>query len=133
MARITGYTGITNHLGGRLLADADALEPLLRDIAARGLLFLDDGSSARSVSATIAGAVELPHGFADLTLDGQLAKHAILRQLDDLERIAIRKGSAIGIASACDESAEANRHWTVDAQPNDTEIGAVPAMHNDTI
>src|SRR3546814_16077296 len=91
MARITGYTGITNHLGGRLLADADALEPLLRDIAARGLLFLDDGSSARSVSATIAGAVELPHSFADLTLDGQLDKNAILRKLDDLERSEERR------------------------------------------
>ena len=131
MAKITGYTGITNHLGGRLLADAEALEPLLRDIAARGLLFLDDGSSARSVSATIAGAVELPHGFADLTLDDQLDENAILRKLDDLERIALRKGSAIGIASAFDESVKAIRQWTEEARTRGIEIVGVSALADD--
>src|SRR3546814_8418204 len=102
-------------------------------IAARGLLFLDDGSSARSVSATIAGAVELPHSFADLTLDGQLDKNAILRKLDDLERIALRKGSAIGIASAFDESVEAIRHWTEEAQTRGIEIVGVSDLPTDTI
>ena len=131
MARITGYTGIMNHLGGRLLASADALEPLLRDITARGLLFLDDGSSARSTSGTIARAIDLPHAFADMTLDGQVETAAILRKLDDLERIALRKGSAIGVASAFDESVDAIRQWVDEASRRGIEIVGISALADD--
>ncbi len=48
----------------------------------------------------IADAINLPHAFADVTLDSQLQQDAILKKLDELERIADRKGSAIGVASA---------------------------------
>lgn len=131
MARITGYTGIMTHLGGRLLSDVDALKPLLRDIAGRGLLFLDDGSSARSVSGTVAKALALPHGFADLALDGQLEKNAILKKLDELERIALRKGTAVGVASAFDESVDAIAQWTQEAQGRGIEIVGISALVED--
>ncbi len=131
MGKITGYTGIMNYQGARLLSDADALEPLLRDVASRGLLFLDDGSSARSVSGSIAKAVELPHTFADMTLDAQLDKTAILQKLDDLERLAMRKGSAIGVASAFDESIDAIRQWVEEASNRGIEIVSISALADD--
>lgn len=131
MGKITGYTGVMNYQGGRLLSDAEALEPLLRDIGARGLLFLDDGSSARSATSGIAKAIELPHSFGDMTLDAQLDKTAILQKLDDLERLAMRKGSAVGIASAFDESIDAIRQWTEEASKRGIEIVAVSALADD--
>lgn len=131
MAKITGYTGIMNHMGGRFLSDPNAVEPLLRDVADRGLLFLDDGASAQSVSGTIAKALELPHGFADLTLDGQLEKNSILRKLDELERIALRKGTAVGIASAFDESVDAIAQWAQEAQGRGIEIVGISALVED--
>ena len=54
MGEITNYTGIMNFLGGRFLSDADALEPVMRDIGRRGLLFLDDGTSAQSLTDAVA-------------------------------------------------------------------------------
>ncbi len=131
LGKITGYTGIMNYLGGRLLSDPDTLEPLLRDVAQRGLLFLDDGTSAQSTSGTLAKAIELPHGFADMTLDAQLEKSAILKKLDDLERLALRKGSAIGVASAFDESVEAIRQWVEEAGNRGIEIVGVSALVED--
>lgn len=128
MARITNYTGIVNFMGGRFLADADALEPVMRDIAGRGLLFLDDGSSAQSLSGTIAGAIEAPHAFADLQLDGELSQEAILKKLDELERIARRNGTAIGIASAFDESVDAIARWCEEAGGRGIEIVGVAAL-----
>lgn len=97
MGQITNYTGVMNYLGGRFLSNADALEPVMRDLGKRGLLFLDDGTSAQSLSGTLAGAFEVPHGFADLVLDGELSRNAVLRRLDELERIARRNGTAIGL------------------------------------
>ncbi|WP_320201098.1 divergent polysaccharide deacetylase family protein [Agrobacterium sp. rho-13.3] len=131
MAKITNYTGIMNYLGGRMMADEKALEPVMRDIGKRGLLFLDDGSSAQSKSATIAKALSAPAGFSDLQLDDQVNENAILRKLDDLERIARRNGSAIGVASAFDESIKAIAKWSVEAQGRGIEIVGVSALVSD--
>ncbi|MDD1500054.1 divergent polysaccharide deacetylase family protein [Agrobacterium sp. CNPSo 3708] len=128
MAKITNYTGVMNYLGARFMADNKALEPVLRDVGQRGLLFLDDGSSAQSRTGIIAKAVSTPIGFADLQLDDQVNDAAILRKLDDLERIARRNGSAIGVASAFDESVAAISKWSVEAAARGIEIVGVSAL-----
>lgn len=132
MATITNYTGIMNYQGGRYLADQKALEPVLRDVDQRGLLFLDDGTSAQSKTGVIADAINLPHAFADVTLDSQLQQDAILKKLDELERIADRKGSAIGVASAFDESVDAIVQWIREAQSRGIEIVGVAALAGDS-
>lgn len=131
LAEITNYTGIMNYLGGRFLSDADALEPVMRDLGKRGLLFLDDGTSAQSLSGKLADAFDVPHGFADLTLDTELSRGAILKKLDELERIARRNGSAIGVASAFDESVGAIATWVTEAQGRGIEIVGVSALVKD--
>lgn len=128
MGRITNYTGIVNFLGGRYLGDANALEPVLKDIAGRGLLFLDDGAFAQSKTQALAAAVDLPHGFADVTLDGQVQRDAILRKLDDLQRIAERRGSAIGIGTAFDETVDAVAQWMKQAEGRGIEVVGVSAL-----
>jgi polysaccharide deacetylase 2 family uncharacterized protein YibQ len=133
MGSITNYTGIMNYQGGRYLADVKALEPVLRDIGKRGLLFLDDGSSAQSKSGTIADAVNLPHSFADMTLDGQLKTAEILKKLDELERIADRRGTAIGVASAFDESVAAIKQWSEEASQRGIEIVGVSALARESL
>ncbi|WP_026620091.1 uncharacterized protein M728_002989 [Ensifer sp. WSM1721] len=131
MGQITNYTGIMNYLGGRFLSDADALEPVMRDLGKRGLLFLDDGTSAQSLSGTLAGAFDVPHGFADLVLDGELSRSAILRRLDELERIARRNGTAIGVASAFEESVAAIGDWMEESQGRGIEFVGVAALVKD--
>ncbi|WP_142779888.1 divergent polysaccharide deacetylase family protein [Agrobacterium sp. T29] len=128
MAKITNYTGIMNYLGGRFLAEQAALEPVMRDIGKRGLLFLDDGSSAQSLSGGIAKAISAPQGFADILLDGEVTEAAILRKLDELERIARRNGQAIGVASAFDESVAAISKWSREAGGRGIEIVGVSAL-----
>ena len=131
MGEITNYTGIMNYLGGRFLSDPAAMEPVMRDIGKRGLLFLDDGTSAQSKTADVAKGTELPYAFADLQLDGQLDVNAILKKLDELERIARKNGQAIGIASAFDESVDAIAKWSEEASMRGIEIIGVAALSND--
>jgi polysaccharide deacetylase 2 family uncharacterized protein YibQ len=131
MGKITNYTGIMNYLGGRFLSSPAALEPVMRDIGKRGLLFLDDGSSAQSRSGVVAKAVEAPHAFADVQLDSELQTNAILQKLDELERIARRNGQAIGVASAFDESIDAITKWSEEASMRGIEIVAVSALADD--
>lgn len=128
MGRMTNYTGVMNYLGGRFLADSEALEPVMQDISKRGLLFLDDGSSAQSLTGTFARAFGSPHAFADVVLDQEVSKAAVLKKLDELERIALRKGSAIGVASAFDESVAAVTEWAKEAQGRGIEIVGVSVL-----
>ncbi len=131
LAQITNYTGIMNFLGGQFLSNADALEPVMRDLAKRGLLFLDDGTSAQSLTGTLADTIGVPHGFADLVVDGQLERIAILRKLDELERIARKNGTAIGVASAFDESVAAIAQWMDEAGTRGIEFVGVSALVKD--
>jgi uncharacterized protein len=131
MGEITNYTGVMNYLGGRFLSDPKAMEPVMRDISKRGLLFLDDGTSAQSKTAVVAKGTELPYAFADLQLDNQVDTNAILQKLDELERIARRNGQAIGVASAFDESIDAISKWSEEATMRGIEIVGVAALVND--
>lgn len=131
MGEITNYTGIMNYQGGRFLSDPAALEPVMRDISKRGLLFLDDGTSAQSKTAVVAKGTELPHAFADVQLDRQVDVNAILQKLDELERVAKRNGQAIGVAAAFDESIDAISKWTEEAAMRGIEIVGVAALTND--
>ncbi|QPB19584.1 divergent polysaccharide deacetylase family protein [Rhizobium sp. 007] len=131
MGEITNYTGIMNYLGGRFLSNPDAMEPVMRDIGKRGLLFLDDGSSAQSKTEAVAKGTKLPYAFADLQLDGQVDVNAILQRLDELERIAKRNGQAIGVAAAFDESIEAISKWSEEAGMRGIEIVGVAALAAD--
>jgi len=131
MGEITNYTGVMNYLGGRFLSNPTALEPVLRDVGKRGLLFLDDGSSAQSKAETVAKALSVPHAVADIQLDGELQADAITKKLDELERVARRNGSAIGIASAFDESIDAISKWSEEASMRGIEIVAVSALVDD--
>lgn len=128
MARMTNYAGIMNHMGGRFLTVDKAVDPVMRDIAARGLLFLDDGSSARSLTGTYGKALGMPHAFGDVLLDAQLNRAAILAKLDELERIARRNGQAIGIASAFDETIDTITEWRNEAVARGIEIVGVSAI-----
>ncbi|OCW59050.1 divergent polysaccharide deacetylase family protein [Hoeflea olei] len=131
MGRITNYTGITNFMGGRFLADPDALEPVMRDIADRGLMFVDDGTSAQSLTGTFARTLGIPYAAADMVLDGTQERGYILSRLDDLERTARRNGMAVGVASAFDVSVDAIAAWANEAKARGIEIVAVSATADD--
>jgi uncharacterized protein len=104
MSRFTGYAGVVNFLGGRFTADEKALSPVLREIAKRGLFFLDDGSSSQTIAVTLAADQGLPAARADVVLDSTGQPEAIEAALARLEETARDKGAAIGVASALPSS-----------------------------
>jgi uncharacterized protein len=48
MGRFAGYAGVMNYMGAQLIANGQALAPVMAELGRRGLVFLDDGSFARS-------------------------------------------------------------------------------------
>jgi uncharacterized protein len=131
MGRITNYTGITNFMGGRFLSDPEALEPVMRDLADRGLMFVDDGTSAQSLTDRFARTLGIPFAAADMVLDATQERGYILSRLDDLERSARRNGTAIGVASAFGVSVEAIASWANEAKARGIEIVSASAAADD--
>ncbi len=86
LARFTGYAGVANFLGAKFAMNSDALKPVLRDINARGLFFLDDGSTAQSMGLSLAQDLGLPAVRADILLDapsGQGTPQGLTTDNDD--------------------------------------------------
>ncbi len=98
MSRFTNYVGVVNYLGARFTGEADALTPVLSEVGHRGLLYLDDGSSARSQAVALAG--NTPVLRADMVLDADLTPAAIDEKLNQLRAIARQRGYAIATGSA---------------------------------
>ena len=111
MARFSGYVGIVNFMGAKITADEAALGPLMREIAARGLGFIDDGSSPRSLAAKVALAAKTPTARADIVLDAVARADAVDRELARLEALAKERGYALASASALPVTLERVARW----------------------
>jgi polysaccharide deacetylase 2 family uncharacterized protein YibQ len=99
MSRFSGYAGVANFLGAKFTADDNALKPILREIAARGLYYADDGTSAQSLAATLAPGINLAAAQADISFDASLKPGTLEAALIKLEARARDKGLAVGVAS----------------------------------
>ncbi len=111
MARFPGYVGVVNFMGARFTADEAALAPILRELGGRGLGFLDDGSSSRSLAAEVAGRAGVPALRADRVLDAVPRAEAIDRELAALEETARRQGLAVASASALPLTIDRLARW----------------------
>ena len=72
MARFVGYVGVANYLGAKFTADSSAVSPTLAEIARRGLIYLDDGSSALSKVGDLAPGLNLKAARADVIAEGDI-------------------------------------------------------------
>lgn len=111
MARFGGYTGLINNMGARFTASAADFSPVMEELGARGLGYIDDGSSNRSVSQQLAEANKVPFARAGMVIDTNPARASILSALASLEAQALDGGSAIGIVSALPISVQAISEW----------------------
>lgn len=112
LSRFQGYVGLANFMGARFVATDAAMQPVLREAAKRGLAWLDDGSSPRTVAGAAADTQAVPFAKADVSLDAVPTAAEIDRALARLESIAREKGSAVGVASALPVSIDRIGAWT---------------------
>ncbi|GJD59183.1 divergent polysaccharide deacetylase family protein [Methylobacterium dankookense] len=114
MSRFPGYVGVVNFMGAKLMSDAGAFEPVLREIGARGLGFVDDGTAARPLPAGLAAKVKTPLARAEIVIDAVPRADAIDRELARLEAQARTKGFALASASALPQTIDRIARWARD-------------------
>jgi polysaccharide deacetylase 2 family uncharacterized protein YibQ len=131
LSRITNYTGIMNYMGARFSADTAAMAPLMAELGKRGLMYLDDGSSARTLAPELSLKNGVPVAVSDTTIDAVKDRGEILKKLDQLEKTARAKGFAVGTGTAFDITVDTVSSWVNEAKKRGIEIVPVSAVAND--
>ncbi len=130
MSRFQGYVGISNFMGGRFTASEPALAPVLKETAKRGLIYLDDGTSSRSLAGQIAGANNLAFAKAEVVIDAVPTPAEIDRALARLEAAARERGIAVGIAGALPVAIERIAKWAKAAEGRGFTLVPISAVAN---
>jgi polysaccharide deacetylase 2 family uncharacterized protein YibQ len=131
LSRTTNYTAVMNYLGARFSADPAAMKPVMAELGRRGLGYVDDGSSARSLAPELAPENGVPLAIGDTIIDAVRERGAILKKLDELEAIARAKGFAVGTGSAFDVTVDAVTAWVAEAKKRGIEIVPISAVASD--
>jgi polysaccharide deacetylase 2 family uncharacterized protein YibQ len=97
MARFTGYVGVIPSFGSRFLASPGHLSPILNELNARGLMFVDFSQTNDSAAPSIAQQLKLPIAEVEQRIDEEPAPDAIDAALAKVEAAARRDGAAVAV------------------------------------
>jgi polysaccharide deacetylase 2 family uncharacterized protein YibQ len=128
MARARGYVGVANFMGSRFSASEQALAPVLRETAKRGLIYFDDGSAPRSLAGQIAGGSSLPFAKSDVAIDAVPSAAEIDRALGRLEVLARERGTAVGMANALPIAIDRIARWAKAVEARGVQLVPITAV-----
>ena len=106
-----GYVGVNNHMGSRFTAWRPGMETALRQLKARGLLFLDSRTTAQSVGDQLAHELGVPSVARHVFLDDDESLDAVRRKLADTEAVARRQGFVVAIGHPHEATIRALAEW----------------------
>ncbi|MGV8997260.1 MAG: divergent polysaccharide deacetylase family protein [Parvibaculaceae bacterium] len=111
LSRFTGYAGVMNYQGARFTSTPSALSPVLSAIKSRGLMYIDNGASNRSLAAKISGEIALPAAAATRNIDPVQSNDVMTGSFAALETTAKSDNIAIGVASGFPVTVDAVAEW----------------------
>ena len=129
LSRFQGYVGINNHMGSGFTTSIPGMAQVMLELKARGLLYLDSLTVPGAVGAPLADRIGVPFAKRDVFIDNDFEdRDAIRRQLQQLERIALRRGGAIGIGHPHDATLEELAIWLPEVQKRGFKLVPVSAL-----
>ena len=129
MSRFAGYTGITNYMGGKLLSTPAALKPVMAEMQKRGLIYLEDASTAQTVSESVAQETRLSERRAQVVIDADPTPQSIATALETLENEAKATGFAIGTGSGLEVTVDSVKAWAEQLQSKGILLVPISAMY----
>jgi polysaccharide deacetylase 2 family uncharacterized protein YibQ len=128
LSRSHGYVGVANFMGARFTANEDAMAPILTELSRRGLLYFDDGASTRSIVRRAADSAKAPYIKADIVIDAKPNWSDIDTALERLERLALEREHAVGVATALPVSIERIARWAKSVESRGIRIVPLSAV-----
>lgn len=111
LSRFSGYAGIVNIQGGKLMASAAELKPVLAQLAQRGLYMADIGMSQRSVALEVAKEFSSAFARAQVQIDKTPSGDGIDGALETIANLALERRVAIGVTLAAPGTIDRIAKW----------------------
>lgn len=129
LSRGSAYVGLAGSMGSRFTASRQAMEPVLRDVKKRGLIFLDRRTTEHSVVAELAGEIGLPTAINNRAVDErQASRVAIDARLAQIERIALTDGFAVAMAQPYPVTLDRLAEWATELTARGFVIAPISAL-----
>jgi polysaccharide deacetylase 2 family uncharacterized protein YibQ len=125
LERVSDYDGANNHMGSRFTASREGLVPVMQELAARHLLFLDSRTTPATEAESVAREAGMLTGSRDIFLDDDERAVAVEGQLKLVEQRARMTGSAIAIGHPHPETLAALKAWTAGLSKRGFRLAAV--------
>jgi polysaccharide deacetylase 2 family uncharacterized protein YibQ len=129
MSRFAGYVGITNYLGGRFLAVAPSLQPVMAEMKSRGLYYLQDASVVSATADEVSQVTGLKARHAEILLDGTQDVAAIQTELAELEQQARSSGMAVATGTGLEVTIDTVADWAKDVETRGFVLVPVSAFY----
>jgi polysaccharide deacetylase 2 family uncharacterized protein YibQ len=128
LEQFDGYVGVSNHMGSRFTVWEEGMRLVMREVRSRGLLFVDSWTHNRSLGMPISRRFRVPNAARDIFIDHDITEPAIRRRLGLLEKIARRRGYAVGIAHPHRLSMQILEEWTKAVQARGFRLVPISAV-----
>jgi polysaccharide deacetylase 2 family uncharacterized protein YibQ len=97
LCQIPYAVGANNHMGSRFTEDEGKMRDVMQVLKGRGLFFIDSMTSPGSVGRRLAGEMGVRTAARNVFLDNVQDVAAIRKQIEQLARLSVKRGGAIGI------------------------------------
>lgn len=96
--RVIPYAvGANNHMGSRFTENEPKMQDVLQILKGRGMFFIDSVTTPHSIGLKLAREMGVRTAPRNVFLDNVQDVAAIRKQIQQLARLAVKRGSAIGI------------------------------------
>jgi len=95
--RLPGAVGVNNHMGSEFTEQEDKMLSILEVLKEKNLFFIDSATSPESSGLKVAQRLGVRSARRNVFLDNEQERGYILGQLNQVIRLARKKGSAIAI------------------------------------
>jgi len=128
LSRVAGYVGVANIRGARFTGSRTDLLPVLEEIRKRGLMFVDGRPAEQSAADSLSEPMALPRVASDRRLDADVTRETIDRRLSELEDVARRRGTALGVGYLYPVTIERVAAWAKTLEQKGLVLAPVSAL-----
>jgi len=129
LSRGSAYVGLAGAMGSRFTTSRRAMEPILREVKSRGLIFLDRRTAEQSMVPQIAREIGLVSAVNNRSVDErQASRIAIDARLAQIERIALSDGFAVAMAQPYPVTLDRLAEWATELTGRGFVIAPISAL-----
>ena len=131
LSRGSAYVGVAGSMGSRFTAERRHMAIVLKELKARGLIFLDNRTTEKSVAPALASELGLPSAINNRSIDeSQASRIAIDARLAQIERIALTEGFAVAMGQPYPVTLERLAEWSTELTARGFAIAPISALVN---